>query len=88
MSDIKYHISCFDTLAKQAWQFSKICRLRIASYNSNICVLSGGLMFFIFVVVIKLANDIPVSKAHEIVVVVVVAVAMLMLLLLSCRILG
>ena len=32
----------------------------------------GGLMFFIFVVVIKLANDIPVSLAHEIVVVVVV----------------
>ena len=29
-------------------------------------------MFFIFVVVIKLANDIPVSLAHEIVVVVVV----------------
>ena len=80
MSDIKYHISCFDTVAKQAWQFSKLCRPRIAS---TICVLSGGLMFFIFVVVIEIANDIPVSKAHEIVVVVVIAVAMLMLLLLS-----
>ena len=47
--DIKYHISCFDTVAKQAWQFSKICRPRIAScviYNSNICVLSGGLVVF------------------------------------------
>ena len=64
MSDIKYHISCFDTVAKQAWQFSKICRPRIAScviYNTNICVLSGSLLFFIFVVVINLANDIPVS---------------------------
>ena len=39
------------------------------------CVFSvGGLMFFIFVVVIKLANDIPVSLAHELVVVVVVVI--------------
>ena len=61
-----------------------MCEYIIPTYVFSV----GGLMFFIFVVVIKLANDIPVSKAHEIVVVVVVAVAMLMLLLLSCRILG
>ena len=60
MSNIKYHISCFDIVSKQAFQFSKLCILRIASCVNIIptSVFSVG-VFDVFH--IELANDIPIS---------------------------